>query len=320
MPVVEGTSAAKLRSREPSKGVQRLAQIGTRSDCLESSDPGRARALGALATNRVPVRIIEQGVVGVGQWLIALCTTLWRSPGERRLVADANEEAETAETSHARAQSNGNEALRHPPRGARERRGPNVEDRERRQSSVDVPPANDVCAICREWFVVPVQANCGHWFCGECILRAWRHASLLQPCPCPICRRVINLLIVSQSAFQSPLSPHNQQVIHDVSAYNGRFGGGPISIWQRIRDMPLLLQRLMWELWDPHRALRLLNNARILGCLIISIMYTLLPFDIIPEGILGILGLLDDALVLLFFGFQLSIVYRNMLLQQGPAH
>ncbi|CAI5992828.1 unnamed protein product, partial [Closterium sp. NIES-64] len=276
-----------------------------------------------------------------------------------------------------------------------------------------------MCCVCHDAFALPTQANCGHWFCAECILRVWHHSSALVPCKCPICRRTITLLLPSHSVQTSPpahpatqpmpspdppapalddqqratctlstpdrarpsleqrtesqgavsskpvetqqreslrpspsssseasqqqqqqqqqqveeeeeeeqqqyhrppesaaaeagnpnvvpstgrtaapepsdpdrlsdgaqpLSPeHSLELLREVARYNRLFGGVPVSLWQRILDMPLLLSRLVRDLTDPLRALLLLHNARMVFCVAIVFVYVLSPFDLIPE-------------------------------------
>lgn len=187
-------------------------------------------------------------------------------------------------------------------------------------ANMDRPPDNEMCPVCFEAMAarIPCQANCSHWFCGDCILRVWQHSSALAPCKCPICRSSINLLIPSGApvppSTDGPGPQESERILDDISKYNRLFGGGPVSFWQRVRDMPLLLRRLAWELGDPRRAVRLLHNARILFCLILVVLYVVSPLDIISEWVLGIVGLLDDALLLVCVCFYLSILYRATLL------
>ncbi|CAI7904220.1 unnamed protein product [Closterium sp. NIES-54] len=32
------------------------------------------------------------------------------------------------------------------------------------------PPEGEMCCVCHDAFALPIQANCGHWFCGESTL------------------------------------------------------------------------------------------------------------------------------------------------------
>ena len=55
------------------------------------------------------------------------------------------------------------------------------------------PAAGTACPICLSDVASAVQANCGHWYCGGCILSYWRHDSRGGgQLRCPCCRRGIS--------------------------------------------------------------------------------------------------------------------------------
>eukprot|EP00252_Welwitschia_mirabilis_P005661 TRINITY_DN16178_c0_g1_i1.p1 TRINITY_DN16178_c0_g1~~TRINITY_DN16178_c0_g1_i1.p1 ORF type:complete len:270 (+),score=20.57 TRINITY_DN16178_c0_g1_i1:227-1036(+) len=186
---------------------------------------------------------------------------------------------------------------------------------------MDSPPENDCCSICHDEFNVPCQANCSHWFCGQCILRVWDHSSALQPCRCPICRRPITLLIPSESGMLHQHDLDADSILQRIRRYNRMFGEGSVGLVQRLQDMPLLLRRLLRELMDPQRALPLVIRARVMISLALSAVYVFSPLDILPEGILGIVGLLDDVLVVLLVFFYIATIYRSALFYRygGPS-
>ncbi|XP_072084771.1 uncharacterized protein [Arachis hypogaea] len=47
--------------------------------------------------------------------------------------------------------------------------------------------------------------------------------------------------------------------------------------------------------------------------MILSVVYIISPIDIIPEGILGIVGLLDDLLIVLICFLHVAALYRSVL-------
>ncbi|KAJ0232023.1 hypothetical protein HA466_0294930 [Hirschfeldia incana] len=101
------------------------------------------------------------------------------------------------------------------------------------------PPENDVCSICHAHFTAPCQANCSHWFCGNCIMRVWSYGSnTSQPCKCPLCRRPISLLVPSEDTTQDR---DDSTVLRDLETYNRRFGGQSSSLIQRMQDLPFLV-------------------------------------------------------------------------------
>ncbi|WOK96419.1 E3 ubiquitin-protein ligase [Canna indica] len=178
---------------------------------------------------------------------------------------------------------------------------------------MESPPAEDFCSICHDDFTLPCQANCSHWFCGSCILRVWHHGSALQPCKCPICRRFITLLIPTDAAVQELQDPEASRVLENIEKYNRTFGGGPSSLTQRLRDLPFFIRRMIRELMDPQRSLPLVFRVRMVFAMILSAIYVLSPVDFVPEGVFGLVGLLDDLIILLIVFLHLATIYRSVL-------
>ncbi|KAJ6744763.1 hypothetical protein OIU79_030982 [Salix purpurea] len=91
------------------------------------------------------------------------------------------------------------------------------------------------------------------------------------------------------------------------------FGGNSSGLIQRMQDLPFLLRRLLQEIMDPQRSLPLVIRARVYISVILSAIYIISPVDIIPEGLLGIVGLLDDLLVVLICFLHVAAIYRALL-------
>ncbi|OIT04277.1 PREDICTED: E3 ubiquitin-protein ligase RNF170-like [Nicotiana attenuata] len=179
---------------------------------------------------------------------------------------------------------------------------------------MDCPPENDVCSICHGNFHVPCQSNCSHWFCANCILQVWDHGSALQACKCPLCRRPITLLVPSDSASRLHRDPEVPEVLRRVEHYNRHFGQHSSSLFQRMQDLPFLLRRLLRDMTDPQRSLPFVIRARVYLAVVLSGIYVLSPVDIIPEGVLGIIGLLDDLIIMFICFLHVAALYRSVLL------
>ncbi|CAN6938270.1 E3 ubiquitin-protein ligase RNF170 [Brassica napus] len=175
------------------------------------------------------------------------------------------------------------------------------------------PPENDLCSICHSHFTAPCQANCSHWFCGNCIMLVWRHGSTLQPCKCPLCRRPISLLVPTEDTIRNRSDSAVSEVLANLETYNRYFGGRSTSLIQRMQDLPFLLRRLLREMMDPQRTLPLVIRARVYIAMILSVVYIVSPIDIIPEGVLGVVGLLDDLLIALICFLHVAALYRSVL-------
>lgn len=69
---------------------------------------------------------------------------------------------------------------------------------------------------------------------GNCILRVWHHGSALHPCKCPICRRLITLIIPSDASVQDYNDPLVIETLQNVERYNRLFSIGGSSLTQVI--------------------------------------------------------------------------------------
>jgi len=66
----------------------------------------------------------------------------------------------------------------------------------------------------------------------------------------------------------------------------------------------------MWAELFTWRGMEMLSKFRVIVIIIGAMIYTFLPFDIIPEAFLGIIGLLDDVMVIIYMFIQLAVIYR----------
>ncbi|KAJ6859052.1 zinc finger family protein [Populus alba x Populus x berolinensis] len=161
---------------------------------------------------------------------------------------------------------------------------------------MDGPPVNDFCSICHGHFNIACQANCSHWFCGDCIMLVWHHGSVLQPCKCPLCRRQITLLVPGEASLRERSDPDVVEVLGKIERYNHLFGGNTSENARPSISSPEVVAR---------------NNGS--PKMVLSAIYIISPIDIIPEGILGIVGLLDDLLVVLICFLHVAAIYRAVL-------
>jgi len=102
--------------------------------------------------------------------------------------------------------------------------------------------------------------------------------------------------------------------------YNRIHSGGPRSLWQRIRDAPHLLARMLRDEARIPVLQMTFIRWRILLAAFSGLLYMLLPYDILPEATLGLFGYVDDAL---FFGFlflNMAAVFRGILLTREELH
>lgn len=172
----------------------------------------------------------------------------------------------------------------------------------------------DECPICLCAIAFGCETLCGHAFCTECFLRAWRaQQQTLQPARCPLCRAPVTVLCERFTPTErgpdcSIAAARQRQALR---AYNSCVSSTPHRLAQLVREAPALLRRLCAH---PAHALRLLRRGRLLLATLATLAYLASPFDLLPEALLGALGLVDDALVLGLVGLSLAAWYRRELL------
>mmetsp|Transcript_15209 Transcript_15209/g.21351 ORF Transcript_15209/g.21351 Transcript_15209/m.21351 type:complete len:264 (-) Transcript_15209:186-977(-) len=168
--------------------------------------------------------------------------------------------------------------------------------------------ARGPCAICLEDVPRrPVETNCGHTFCSVCITRYWEHRSGQIRCPC--CRTMISLLLACGPGDDGS---------DEMNQYNRMYSGQPLSLLEHLYDMPTLLRHLWNRILDGRGFLWLLRGHQLLvwaGML----LYLLSPFDMIPESVFGVIGFIDDLLVVGITLAILAVCFRQALIATAEA-
>ncbi|XP_066481445.1 E3 ubiquitin-protein ligase RNF170-like [Tiliqua scincoides] len=150
------------------------------------------------------------------------------------------------------------------------------------------------CPICLQTTTFPVETNCGHLFCGSCLIEYWKHGSWLGAINCPLCRQKV-ILLYNISCENQP-DKQSKQIVYDIRNYNKRFSGQPRPFADYLYDMPLLLKLAIRGVFTLG-GLVWLFFLRVAICSFGTIMCFTSPFDVMPERLCGILGAADDLVV-----------------------
>ncbi|XP_062510176.1 E3 ubiquitin-protein ligase RNF170-like [Corticium candelabrum] len=236
----------------------------------------------------------DEVVVGVTSTLCAVFGVLVVArfgPSNRRTVHPEREEDVRRAREHLRA----NGAQRH-----------ELDDNE---AAAD---PTQQCPVCLGLLTYAVETNCGHTFCANCILTYWREGRFLAAVSCPVCRQTVTLLLPAYTTREQENTEELQSIQSQVSNYNRRYSGQPRPLLDYLYDMPTLIRHLGRELFSVS-GLVWMVWVRIVMCLFAAIIYFILPVDLLPEAVFGLLGYLDDILVILLLAIYATVVYRNFI-------
>ncbi|PIK41504.1 hypothetical protein BSL78_21634 [Apostichopus japonicus] len=170
------------------------------------------------------------------------------------------------------------------------------------------------CPVCLQERQLSTETNCGHVFCGDCLIAYWRHGNWLGAIACPVCRQQVTILF---PVFQEdPNSDEANRMMDDINNYNRRFSGESRPFMDYIYDLPTLLRHIFQEFFS-FSGLVWMFRFRIFVCFVAALLYFISPLDIIPEAVFGVLGLLDDVFVILLLAIYVSIIYRGVIANRG---
>ncbi|XP_008405526.1 E3 ubiquitin-protein ligase RNF170 [Poecilia reticulata] len=176
--------------------------------------------------------------------------------------------------------------------------------KESTQSRPSMSSRDSHCPVCLQTATFPVQTNCGHLFCANCLLTYWRHGSWLDAVSCPLCRQKVNVLC---NLFKESRSDQqSKKVLGEITDYNKRYSGAPRRVTDYLCDAPLLLQLLARGLGTMGSLVWLFLFRVALCCVgtVVSISSSpsvdpapsSTPLETDPS-LCGLLGVLDDLVV-----------------------
>lgn len=179
-------------------------------------------------------------------------------------------------------------------------------------------PLTENCPVCLDTITYPLQTNCGHLFCGSCILALWDyHDWLISPMSCPMCRQTITLLFLNFNEHEiESVGNERPQLTSKISEYNRRFSGASRPWIDYLYDIPTLLR----QLWSDN-GIDLVMRCRVYFMVALTLIYCLLPLDILPEAVFGFLGLIDDIAVVIIVALYVTQMYRVYVANRlNPMH
>merc|ERR1712059_43279 len=180
------------------------------------------------------------------------------------------------------------------------------------------------CAICLGEATLAVETNCGHVYCGNCILEVWRRSNALTGAiPCPYCRQRITIILPyfsqeEKDSAELEMVVTRSKIVSDIHTYNRRHSGEPRSLIEQFRDLPMLLRHLVLYLFSGE-GLHLAFQLRVAVLAVFWLLYFISPLDLIPEAVFGLVGLLDDLVIFLLFSLYLTFFFRQIISNMGQG-
>ncbi|KAM4023244.1 E3 ubiquitin-protein ligase RNF170-like [Anomaloglossus baeobatrachus] len=166
---------------------------------------------------------------------------------------------------------------------------------------------NDLsCPVCLQTATSPVETNCGHLFCGPCLIEYWKHDPWLGAISCPLCRQKVHVLYDDCCEVQQH-DKTSRAIKQDIRRYNNRFSGKPRPVTDYLFDLPSLIHLALRRVFTMG-GLVWIFCLRIVVCSFGAIMCLSSPFDVISDPLCGVLSTIDDLVVI----FLLLICMLNI--------
>mmetsp|Transcript_108709 Transcript_108709/g.316283 ORF Transcript_108709/g.316283 Transcript_108709/m.316283 type:complete len:269 (+) Transcript_108709:226-1032(+) len=191
-------------------------------------------------------------------------------------------------------------------------------------NNADYVPGED-CPICMEPSSYGCETMCGHAFCTLCLSTYWKSLpqGTSRPLNCPYCRRQVTLLVANFSPEELANVETTRLRQAELDEYNSMHGGGrDVGPIQYLTHMRVLLTALAREFArrPVSIALSMVATAYRLRrglSLLLSVLYVISPVDLLPEAVLGVVGLIDDFVVIMFILVVVAGLYEAMVLARA---
>ena len=109
-----------------------------------------------------------------------------------------------------------------------------------------------------------------------------------------------------------PVSQSGTKQLHPLTKYTLSYC---TQLIHYLYDVPILLRHLWRELFTI-RGLVIIRRLHLLLILVLIVVYLVSPLDLLPEAVFGVLGLLDDVIIIVGTLVYISLVYRALIAGQ----
>jgi RING finger protein 170 len=165
------------------------------------------------------------------------------------------------------------------------------------------------CPICIDTFgETVVTTNCGHNFDLSCFMEYASHQLNPSRVSCPSCRQNVSLLFSNFDASTVEQTAH----LNSFRRYNRINGHIPRSYYAMICDIPELMRQIVLDVQLSRQLLTTAKRIQLLLLLFGACLYLSSPFDLIPEAMFGILGYIDDLVIVILCFIYITSIFRDI--------
>jgi len=165
----------------------------------------------------------------------------------------------------------------------------------------------DHCAICYCDIDKEVKSNCGHVFCGDCLIQFW-HSKKQQKINCPLCRCDVNVLVPSFALQQPDQNPEHEEMLVNINKYNIACSNCPTTILQLVLGSPDSMKMFLESL--PARKSFIKAFKMFVAFLygLGMIIYLISPSEEIPEHEV-MFGLIDESASFIYLFLYIILLF-----------
>ncbi|XP_066534070.1 RING-HC_RNF170 domain-containing protein [Hoplias malabaricus] len=165
------------------------------------------------------------------------------------------------------------------------------------------------CPVCLQSSAFPVETNCGHVFCGQCLISYWKHGSWLDAISCPLCRQKVN--VMCHLFGESRLDRKQREVLDNIRDYNKRYSGAPRRVSDYLCDAPVFMLLLLRTLGNMG-GLVCLFLLRVAVCGFGAAATLVSPIEAVSGPFNGAVGILDDLVVVFLLLISIFNIHQQM--------
>jgi len=139
------------------------------------------------------------------------------------------------------------------------------------------------CSICYCDINKEVISNCGHVFCGDCLIKFW-HSKKKEKISCPLCRSDVNMLIANFATNEMSIKDNEtKNIVDNITHYNISCSNCPSTILGLVLGSPSSLKIFLESLPSRQGFTSVFKLVLAFLYVLAMLIYFISPAEIVPE-------------------------------------